>query len=425
MSSSVVEVNLPAGKLGLVFRGDPPVIKGLSETSPLQDEVIEGYVIESLKLGDGTVCEGLNSTELGEKLKQSAESSDRKLILKAPDGVKPEADEDNPEPEGDKPKEASPAREYFHIGYVVEKELEDSDEGSQEIEVVLSSNTYVKTASGVVKPAEDMDTTRVTLPEGKLGLFFKTVKLDGKKRVFVSNISETSPMIDSLKVGDIVEELELSDGETFTEFDKDELGKHIQSSSEMEGRVLTVKRQEVGDLVTMTMSSLDLPAGKLGVAFKGSKKRVYVSKIAEDSPMKDIFQVGDVIDTLELPDGNKSSDFSSSQLGESLKDTSGTDGRIVIVKRKKPTEKSIMKTVDIPEGKLGVFFKGSTSVLVSKISDTSPVKEDFQVGDVVDSIELPGGEKFSKFTAKQLGEHLKKSSESTERKIILKRQESA
>mmetsp|Transcript_8937 Transcript_8937/g.13864 ORF Transcript_8937/g.13864 Transcript_8937/m.13864 type:complete len:422 (-) Transcript_8937:186-1451(-) len=421
MSSSGEEVSLPIGKLGIVFRGCPPVIKSINDTSPLQDQVAEGFVVESLKLGNGIVYEDLNSTDLVQKLKENARSADRKLVIQAPGIVwakdgSAASHEFNP---------ASPVRELFHIGYIVEKPVSGEEEDGQEIEVVLSSNAYVKTSSDSIKPANEMQTIRIDLPLGKLGLFFKKVNFNGKKLVYICKISDTSPMKDSLKVGDIVEELELPERDNVRGFSKEELGEHIASSSEMDGRVLIVQRQEGAEIGTMSISTLDLPAGKLGVVFKGNKKRVYVSKISEDSPMKDIFQVGDIIDTLELPDGQKSSNFNSSQLGESLKQSSDNDGRVIIVKRKKSTTKSVTKTFDLPEGKLGVVFRGSKSVFVSKVSDTSHAKDLFQAGDVVESIELPDGEKYSEFTSTQLGEHLKNSMESKGRKMSVKRQECA
>lgn len=421
MSSSDEEVSLPIGRLGIVFKGCPPVIHSISESSPLKDQLTEGFVVESLRLGDGAVSNDLNSTDLVQKLKENARSANRKLVIRAPGivwakGGSPAPCQFNP---------TSPVRELFHIGYVVEKPEADDDNDGQEIEVVLSSNAYVRTPSGSVKPANKMQSVRVDVPVGKLGLFFRKVNFDGKSQVYVSKISDTSPMRDSLIVGDIIEELELPEGDNVRGFSKQELGEHIVSSSEMEGRVMIVQRQEGGEIGTMSMSTLDLPSGKLGVVFKGNKKRVYVSKISEDSPMKDIFQVGDVIDTLELPNGNKCRNFNSTELGESLKHSSEADGRVIIVKRKKSTTKSVLKTFDVPEGKLGVVFRGSKSVFVSKVSDTSPMKDLFQAGDIVESIELPDGEKFSEFTSMQLGEHLKSSSESMGRKMTVKRQECA
>merc|ERR1712232_189823 len=78
----------------------------------------------------------------------------------------------------------SQLKDLFHIGYIIEKSISGSEqdiEDGQEIEVVLSSNAYVASKSGSIKPAKKMESLRVKLPSGKIGVFFNRVTFNETK----------------------------------------------------------------------------------------------------------------------------------------------------------------------------------------------------------------------------------------------------
>jgi len=405
-----MDVQLPAGKLGVVFKGSPPLIKALNNDSPMKGQMKIGYIVESLCLSDGTTFEGLSANELGSKLKEHSRNKGRKLLLKPPtNNVIIWSKESKPAIDLSP---VSSLKNLFHIGYVVDKSDSGSDshtavseEETKEIEVVLTSR--LPESDGTIKIKS------IDLPKGKLGLFFKETK-----KVSVSTIYETSSMKNLIQIGDVVETLKLPDGTIFKYFASTEFAKKLEASEDIKGRVLIVRREE-DSAGTFTMKTLQIPDGKLGVIFKGAKE-VYVYKVGENSPMKNQVQVGDVIDALELRNQERHRKFNREELESKLNATKRSKGRSFVIKRTEGVENvATFTNIDIPEGALGIGFKGSQRVYVSKVVDTSPMKHLLSVGKVIDTLVLPDGTRFRNFTSAELGEKLKDTADMKGRLIVL------
>jgi hypothetical protein len=78
-------VTLPAGKLGIVFKGSPASVSKIVEDSPLRGKARIGFVVASLKLPDGTEYIGYNSSKLCQFLQATAAMEGRILLLKSPE----------------------------------------------------------------------------------------------------------------------------------------------------------------------------------------------------------------------------------------------------------------------------------------------------------------------------------------------------
>jgi hypothetical protein len=148
---------LPPGKLGIVFKGTPPVVQRVGEDSPMKGRVKEGYIFQSLILDDGTKFENLTMKELIETLNESSNEEGRKLVmvLALPDGTEITLPEGaigatvqtvNGKPMITQIDADSPLRHDLRVGYVVDKViLEDgtvlTGHTAEEIEVLLAHDS--------------------------------------------------------------------------------------------------------------------------------------------------------------------------------------------------------------------------------------------------------------------------------------------
>lgn len=82
-----IEVALPAGSLGVTFKGTsqkPPMITAVDAESPVVGLFKVGMVVDMLTLEDGQVCCEMDSPTLTKMLVHNAESAGRVVILKNP-----------------------------------------------------------------------------------------------------------------------------------------------------------------------------------------------------------------------------------------------------------------------------------------------------------------------------------------------------
>ena len=50
-----IKLPLPTGKIGVVFKGTPPVVTKVADDSPLKGKVKAGFIVEAMTLSDGTL----------------------------------------------------------------------------------------------------------------------------------------------------------------------------------------------------------------------------------------------------------------------------------------------------------------------------------------------------------------------------------
>lgn len=257
-----VIVPLPAGSLGIFFKGAPPVVTRIVDESPLKDLLHKGFVIEKLVFEDGTSISGMSKTALAEALLTTKDMTDRALICKTK----------------------------------------------------LNSNTK-------------------KLPPGKLGVTFK-----GAPPTIVA-IASDSPMRKKLKTGYVVESLTLENGTEYSEMRAMELVQALTRSIDSTGRLLYVDIPPPPYLAKIV-----LPAGPLGVSFKGMPP--VVASLTDDCPLRGKIQVGTVVQRVlnaegvsllqsksngeeEEDDSQQMSLLTTKELVRLLKDTSTQEGRVL------------------------------------------------------------------------------------------------
>lgn len=174
------EVSLPAGPVGIVFKGTPPMITRLTDACPLKSELTVGLFVDMVTLDDGTVMSGLTTSELVAVLKEEAASGGRTLLLKNPKTKEPSA-KDTILPEekaivlpgdsigvsfkGTPPKvnriiDESPMKGKFRVGMVVDSlEIPGVGEEAATTYAGMSSLELVK----VIRETKGMEGRRIVL----------------------------------------------------------------------------------------------------------------------------------------------------------------------------------------------------------------------------------------------------------------------
>jgi hypothetical protein len=77
-------ISIPSGPIGIVFKGVPPTLTTIKDSSALKGKANEGWVVSALTLGDGTVHSGFNTPELLGLLRGSTRDNGRVLTLSDP-----------------------------------------------------------------------------------------------------------------------------------------------------------------------------------------------------------------------------------------------------------------------------------------------------------------------------------------------------
>ena len=322
---SLVKLPLPAGKIGVVFKGTPPTVTRLTEGSPMQGRIKEGYVFQALILNDGTSVEDLSTATLIETLKECSEEEGRTIVMKMalPDG------------------------------------------------------------------------TEIALPEGAIGATVQNI--NGKATI--THIDSDSPLKHSLRIGFVVDKVMLEDGTELTGHSAEEVEVLLAEDVSSSGRRLALKNPVKGGLgvkkVTLPMiKTVNLPTGKLGVVFKGKDSKV--SQIKEGSPMRGIFRVGHVVDSLTMPDGLVYRGYDSLALCKALAASANTTGRTMILKSPLAPDLPTCPTMKVPlpsmgnTDELGLTFEGATNAVIAQVKESSTFKGKLFKGQIV--VEVNGGD---------------------------------
>jgi hypothetical protein len=340
-------VTLPAGKIGMILKGNPASVMNLKEDSPLiPSGVCAGMVIDTLTLESGEVLYELSATEFTDMLARHTDSEGRVVRFINP------------------------------------------------------STTELSRPPEIYLP----DELELVLPTGKLSVNFK-----GNAPCKVSSVKKESPLRAVLPPGMAVDSLKIG-STTYIDMDAATLAGYLSTTSSVEGRVLTLKNPDVeGVEFQKVPDSLEvtLPSGKLGVALKGNPP--VPNSYKEGSIVEGLFPTGMYIDMITLSDGTTMSGLSTAELVAVLTDSSNEIGRTLTFKNPKTTTPSppgiILpdeKTITLPVGKLGVFFKGKERATVSRLQEDSPVRNVIRVGLVVDILDIPGSKRYSALTAKEV-----------------------
>ena len=433
---SSCKILLPVGKIGVVFKGEPPKVVSVTDFSPLIGKIKEGYVFDGLFLKDGTEFLNLSTPELILTLAEHINEEGRKIkfIMSLPDTTIVTL------PSGDvgltitgrPPLITKIADESLQskirVGLAVDTlTLEDGttftgltcDELDEALKDDSASEGRVLTLKNIVTSKLGTKTTtlpenkEVKLPTGDLGTTFQ-----GQTKAQIVQLTLESPMRGSFRVGLIVDSLSLPDGTVYLGPSAADLAVILSATSELEGRITRLMNPESKNIAKKSSTKVLLPKGDLGLILTGSPATI--SAVAEDSPLAGKVRRGLVIETICLADESEFDDLDSEDAAEILQKTSETDGRWILFSNEALPD---TMTVALPAGKLGVTFKDHLKKppsMVSKVNANSPLLNLVKVGMVVDILTLENGDKYCEMSAEELTAILSRTSDSTGRILTLK-----
>jgi hypothetical protein len=280
-------VVLPSGPLKIVFKGTPPVVYKIQDESPLLGRMAEGVMVDCLELPDGSSFAGLSTSELLKILKATTDQVGRKLTLVG------DEDEISPSrrkiilPTGKlglsfkftppvvwKVQEDSPIKDFIKADMFVEAlVLDDGTElgglDTADLMMGLKEHGDQENRTLILRDvATELSGDRIIkLPSGKLYITFK-----GMSPPFVVDVNVESPLYGQVKEGCYVDKLVLGDGTEYTGLDRVELLKIINDTIDLDGRTLYIKDKH--SLPSPAGRKIVLPAGKIGITFKGDAPRV-------------------------------------------------------------------------------------------------------------------------------------------------------
>jgi hypothetical protein len=264
-----MEITLPTGKLSVMFKGKAPCrVSSLAKTSPLRAVLPIGMAVDSLTVEEQTYID-VDAMMLAGLLSSTNAIEGRILSLKNPDVE----------------------------GVVFQK-----------------------------KP----DSVEVQLPSGRLG-----VSLKGTPPM-PTKYSEDSPVAGIFPTDMFIDMITMSDGTIMTGLTTPELVAVLADSSEESERTLTFKNPKTKEpsppgIILPDVKKVRLPSGKIGVFFKG-KSLARVSRLQEDSSVRNLLRVGMVVDVLDIPGGKRYSGLTAKEIARILFDTIEVEGRTMILK---------------------------------------------------------------------------------------------
>eukprot|EP00548_Thalassiothrix_antarctica_P005950 CAMPEP_0194147238 /NCGR_PEP_ID=MMETSP0152-20130528/22603_1 /TAXON_ID=1049557 /ORGANISM="Thalassiothrix antarctica, Strain L6-D1" /LENGTH=793 /DNA_ID=CAMNT_0038847955 /DNA_START=66 /DNA_END=2447 /DNA_ORIENTATION=- len=172
-----LEVVLPAGKLGIIFAGTPPVAKSFKETSTIAGAMPPGMFVDKLKMSSGHCVSGFTTKELVKYLADYSVKDGRVLVLRSI-----------------KTQRASPKEEVFP------------------------------------------DNLEIPLPCGKLGISFK-----GRAQARVSRLHEESQLLGIAIIGMNLDSIVVPGGSTFCGMTAAEAARVLVETKKVVGRKMLLK----------------------------------------------------------------------------------------------------------------------------------------------------------------------------------------
>lgn len=369
-----MEVTLPAGKVGVVLTGQPPVVSRISEESPLVGTGITvGMWVDTLTVMNGeedpVTHYEMEASELTQLLKDHSESEGR-VVRFIPAGM----------------------------------ELTKEGEGGEAMELLL--------------------------PAGSIGLVFSKGTPPEIKA-----IKETSPLTElypELQAGMFIDTLTLEDGTTHYNMNGKEFTMLLKTNKESDSRMVRVippgmdLTPETSNLPEEIVASI--PPGPLMAVLEGCPPRI--ERLAQASPLHDFGVVpGMVIDTVELLEGGtKHYELSTDEVTTLLGDHSSEEGRLLrfinpdlVELTPKPNDDEDMPPeviAAVPSGSLGIDVKGTPPKIVDMAGDSCLHDYGVVVGMVVDTIELEDSTKHYEMSSETCVELLSDNVDSEGRTLV-------
>mmetsp|Transcript_34269 Transcript_34269/g.39011 ORF Transcript_34269/g.39011 Transcript_34269/m.39011 type:complete len:765 (+) Transcript_34269:112-2406(+) len=411
-----IKVPIPNGQLNIAFKGDTPKISGLAESSPLYGIMKIGYSFEQLILGDGAIMEGLDTYELVAALNEHAEDKNRKLkmemSLPAESTIVLQSGAHGLYIE-DKFGKAlltriaydSPLRKELRVGMAVDAiELEDGYKvtgySAEEFNEILDSSDNDAQRTLILRdPNSELSSRQCILPMyKKIDLPMGTtdevgLRLTGEISK-IASVKAGGPLAGTARPGFVIEMLKHPDGHEFRGLSGTQMTETIDGTSGADGRVVILKNPETNKLPSMATTKIMLPTNgtleEMGISVKGSVATI--SDVADGSAYKGLMSNGFLVSTCGWGDGTEFQGLSDVELDEVIRDSSGLEGRYMVLENQNGVSPSIVN-VELQPGKLGAVFKGAPPQL-TRMTDESPLNGVVEIGMTVDTLKLSNGKTY-------------------------------
>jgi hypothetical protein len=259
-------------------------------------------------------------------------------------------------------------------------------------------------------------TITLTLPPGDKGI---TIEGDPPT---ITSIARTSPLRDNIRIGLAVDSLALEDGTEYIGYSAEEVVTCLEDDGK-DTITMELKNPQVVSLSTRSTTlpkskTITLPIGAIGAIFQGAPAKV--SKMTPDSPMRGIFRLGMVVDSLIFPDGTEYRGLKAREISKTLGASSDVEGRVILLKNpaaRDLPQKSTTK-VPLPAGDLGLTFIGEPAS-IDDVAETSPLAGKVWAGQLVDTIVLPDGTEYDELDGLETMDILEESADSEGRFLLL------
>jgi len=260
-------VPLPAGKLGITFKGNTPaIVSRVKKDSPLVNEGIEGMGVDSITV-DGREHLQMNAVQVASLIKSTSDSDKRVLTVRDANSTEFSKIPDDLEvalpagtigvtfsgtpPTAKAFKDDSPVGNLIPPGTFVDAlKMPDgyTQKGfsakelvallgafkGQEGRTLVLKNLKTETPS----PKEEIfpESKEVELPTGKIGVSFK-----GKSQTIISRIHAESPLLGQVYVGMAVESISIPGGSTIDGMTGKQVARTLVDTKNVEGRIMVIK----------------------------------------------------------------------------------------------------------------------------------------------------------------------------------------
>lgn len=357
-----LDIVLETGKLKVAFSGTPPELTRISTESQLYGKVHEGMKVHTLTLIGGAQYYDMTTIELTNALKSSENQEGRVLTFLASDGdVGSDSDGeksyiDVPLPKGKlgisfrgkeapavvyKVQDESPLPQKIKdmcVDTLTADGVESTQMNAREVTDIIKKTTHMPGRVMRVRDPESenfktiSDEIEVTIGPGPVGVSF------GGNPTTIRAFKEGSQLEGKVPPGYYLDAVMAADGYYQSGMTTKEVVGLLGFLNKQE-RTLIFK-SNVMEPSPKTEKfpariALELPAGKLGISFRG-KRNARVSRLHEESKLKGKAYISMVVESIEIPGGSTFNNLTAAECAKILADTKNTKGRTLTLTAPSP-----------------------------------------------------------------------------------------
>eukprot|EP00548_Thalassiothrix_antarctica_P008747 CAMPEP_0194154694 /NCGR_PEP_ID=MMETSP0152-20130528/61534_1 /TAXON_ID=1049557 /ORGANISM="Thalassiothrix antarctica, Strain L6-D1" /LENGTH=544 /DNA_ID=CAMNT_0038860957 /DNA_START=149 /DNA_END=1786 /DNA_ORIENTATION=+ len=414
---------LPAGSLGIVFKGsNPPVVKEVKYESELFGKVKCGFSFLSVNI-DGREQAPSDAVSLAKSLKETSNNPNRimNFTMTLPAEIEfilPEGDVGLSVTDVDgiaiitKISAESPLKHIVRIGMAVDSfTLPDGSTMTGGSSAKVSEWLRFNQTAGRVMilkdpslgdlspPSYSQANVTVDLPLGNiddLGLI-----IQGNDIATLEGVNRFSHMHGKVPANMIIGALRIPDGREFQGLNQSFLAKVLQETQDVEGRILYLMNPGDGELPSEPVLKAFLPVlgncSELGLVLGGNPARVrFVNQASE---MNEIIKKGMEVVKVGWKYEPDNQDISAEAVTESLTESSGTDRYILFRNIYKAIPDEV--EVNFAPGRIGIIF-GDNPPRVKGFTQGCTVSHLIDVGMVADTLILDSGKRYTNLETHKL-----------------------